>query len=356
RIPVTHFSPWDFNWPWGPQQVAAAPDQDAQKVKDEKDENCSNNRGCIIGASQQTLGHMEPIAGTNTDLYYTSYYTRGYVAGNSIRIPVTSAAPPSGLSGIRIDIDIAGARTTVEFDNTPDQEYIFTWDGLDGYGRPVRGNAAANVTVQYQYPAVRYEVKSDFGQAWAGYRNDTVLGGSRVEGFYSLGTRYAINLGQAGVASAGLGGWTLSNHHAYDAFEKTLYMGNGTEIRADRISDTIERLAGGGNDEVANNVDATTARIRGFAINPASDGGFYVTDYGRIRKVGTDGIISTIAGTGVQGFSGDGGPAVNAEINMGFNSSVVEDRDGNIYFADLFNNRIRKIDTNGIITTIAGDN
>lgn len=72
----------------------------------------------------------------------------------------------------------------------------------------------------------------------------------------------------------------------------------------------------------------------------------------RIREVNTSGIISTIAGTGYGGFSGDGGPATAAEIY--YPTSVCFDASGNIIFSDGENYRIRKIDKTGIITTIAG--
>lgn len=88
-------------------------------------------------------------------------------------------------------------------------------------------------------------------------------------------------------------------------------------------------------------------------------GNFYMTDSGtnRIRRVTPAGILSTYAGGGPggassRGFSGDGGPADRALLANPVGLEI--DGAGNIYFADLDNQRIRKIDTNGIITTIAG--
>jgi trimeric autotransporter adhesin len=76
------------------------------------------------------------------------------------------------------------------------------------------------------------------------------------------------------------------------------------------------------------------------------------TQNNRIRKVSSAGIITTVAGDGAPGFSGDGGPATSASLNhpMG----VALDGSGNIYIADEYNNRIRKVSTTGTITTVAG--
>jgi len=77
------------------------------------------------------------------------------------------------------------------------------------------------------------------------------------------------------------------------------------------------------------------------------------TDNQLIRKVGTNGIITTVAGNGMLGYIGDGGPATNAELN--YPISVAVDATGNLLIADYYNNVIRKVDNNGIITTVAGN-
>ncbi|HSY77153.1 MAG TPA: T9SS type A sorting domain-containing protein [Bacteroidia bacterium] len=84
-------------------------------------------------------------------------------------------------------------------------------------------------------------------------------------------------------------------------------------------------------------------------------GNFYIADdmNSRIRKVDKAGIISTIAGNGTQGYSGDGGQATAAEIFAP--GGVAVDDSGNIFIADGGNNRIRKVSKSGIISTIAGD-
>jgi uncharacterized protein (TIGR03437 family) len=73
----------------------------------------------------------------------------------------------------------------------------------------------------------------------------------------------------------------------------------------------------------------------------------------RIRKVGTDGIISTVAGNGANTFSGDGGPASSAALNSP--EGLATDAAGNLYVADTSNHRVRKISPNGTISTVAGN-
>lgn len=84
-------------------------------------------------------------------------------------------------------------------------------------------------------------------------------------------------------------------------------------------------------------------------------GNMYLTDFAHhvIRKVNTAGIISTFAGNGIPGFSGDGGPATSAQLWNPYR--VIADNAGNIYIPEAANNRIRKVAPNGIITTFAGN-
>ena len=133
---------------------------------------------------------------------------------------------------------------------------------------------------------------------------------------------------------------------------------NGTQIPNTFLvagTDEFPGYSGDGN-------TATRAKLNspaGVAVD--GSGNVYIADQrnNRIRKVDSNGIITTFAGTGYKdpttgngAYSGDGGPAINARLN--WPSSVALDGSGNLFIADQFNNRIRKVDASGIITTVAG--
>ncbi|MGH8992732.1 MAG: DUF7594 domain-containing protein [Acidimicrobiia bacterium] len=101
---------------------------------------------------------------------------------------------------------------------------------------------------------------------------------------------------------------------------------------------------------------ATVARLsapRTMAVDRSGSVYIVDTDNHRVRRVDTAGRITTIAGTGTAGYSGDGGPATSARLNQPH--GIVVDAAGNVYIADPPNQRIRKVDTTGRITTVAGN-
>lgn len=119
---------------------------------------------------------------------------------------------------------------------------------------------------------------------------------------------------------------------------------------------TITTFAGNGTAACTGDGLAATAASLGLPYNTAIDatGNVYIVDHDChcVRKVNTSGIISTVAGNGTAGFSGDGGQATAAQLK--YPGGITIDAGGNLYIADAQNNRVRKVDPSGIITTYAG--
>ena len=143
-----------------------------------------------------------------------------------------------------------------------------------------------------------------------------------------------------------------------------LYIADSWNNRIRRVDarGMITTIAGSGHTSVygysGDGGPAVEAELRapsGVALD--GSGNIYISDtYNmRIRRVDSTGIITTVAGsggTGVGSYSGDGGPAVEARLDTPFDVAVADG--GNLYIADSYNNRIRRVDVSGIITTVAG--
>lgn len=131
---------------------------------------------------------------------------------------------------------------------------------------------------------------------------------------------------------------------------------DGFKVRKVNAAGIITTVAGNGSPTYnGDGIAATSAGIsvKGIAVDGA--GNLFIADAHnqRIRKVASNGIITTVAGTGTSGFSGDGGPAQSARLN--FPSDVATDSAGNLFIVDGFNHRIRRVGLDGVIRTVAGN-
>lgn len=131
----------------------------------------------------------------------------------------------------------------------------------------------------------------------------------------------------------------------------------GVPLRAQPGTSTVYQLTTvAGSDLVGDGGAAAMAQVaqpEGLAID--SGGNLYIADAAnhRVRMVSPAGVITTVAGNGHPGFSGDGGPASQSQLNQPYGLSA--DAQGNLYIADLGNQRIRRVGPDGIITTVAGN-
>jgi sugar lactone lactonase YvrE len=162
--------------------------------------------------------------------------------------------------------------------------------------------------------------------------------------------------GDGGLATSAL----LNSPHgvAIDSAGNFFIADSGNQrIRKVSSSGIISTVAGNGTPGFGGDGGlATSAQLAGpYGVAIDSTGNLFVTDpySGRIRKVAFFGIISTVAGNGNRGFSGDGGPATSAQLNNPHGVAI--DSTGNLFIADTSNSRIRKVAASGIISTVAGN-
>lgn len=154
---------------------------------------------------------------------------------------------------------------------------------------------------------------------------------------------------------AGVGCSVQSKGFALDA-GGNLYIADTGQVRKVTPQGTTSTIAGNGQCcYTGDGVPATSTALNNpYGVTVDRNGVIYIADTfnDRVRRVGTDGIITTIAGGNGRGYSGDGGLATAAQLN--WPAAIALDGSGNIYVADMMNQRVRKITADGIIRTVAG--
>jgi RHS repeat-associated protein len=416
RVPVSHFTPWDCNWPYVPPDDATAPGVPAAGPEDGVEHPLEVSCGSVIECQNQVLRQSVPIVGTPFQLHYSSARVPGRLDERTVQIPLSGPAVPASLKRIELQLQVAGRRFEQSFAPIANQRMSFVWDGKDAYGRPVQGRQVITGSIGYVYDGV-YAQGSDFEGAFGKF-GDAPLASNRTRSEITISQPIETETGAFAALNLGLGGWTLSPHHIYLPTRQRLELGDGTRRSAASLSSVVNTLAGGGTQGANEGLPATEASLgRTVGVAVGRDGTVYIAERtsNKVRRIGSDGILTTIAGTGLAAPNGDGpGLAVNisdpyalavgpegsiyvAEIGgrirrldpaptaqdphavnvvtiagttsgSGFNgdnipalqanldvtTGIAVGADGSVYVADQVQNRVRRISPDGIITTLAG--
>ncbi|HHN94151.1 MAG TPA: hypothetical protein ENK17_05230, partial [Anaerolineae bacterium] len=190
-----------------------------------------------------------------------------------------------------------------------------------------------------------------------------VAAGAQVIGRRGSGAAIEIRqeheLALTGIApdSVALGGWGLDRHHTYDAATATLYRGDGTRRRVGRLGrERLVRFAGGG-DQDADGTEALSVRMDPRRIQVGEDGSVYYASPHRIRRIGPDRRVQTLAGTGVAGTAGAHDGALARTVDLGYIMDFDVGPDGRIWFVETPHYRgnpsyVREVTPDGRLRTL----
>ncbi|SDE69530.1 RHS repeat-associated core domain-containing protein, partial [Paenibacillus sp. cl123] len=233
RVPITHFTPYDHNWPYGPPGDSESPPDRGPREKRKKEDDPCKKKGSIIGCQNQTLGQQIPIAGTPYMLNYMSEREEGYKAKSTLEIPVSDGRPlPDSLLSMSVSIQIGGRLHRASFAPASNKTYTFEWDGKDAYGRELTGSHPYKVRIDYAYQAQYYPALADFQNSFGRLAAAGAVAFSLVRGSSAINVTRSWNgeleSPRNPYAEAGVAGWSLDAHHAYDEKMGRLQLGDGT--------------------------------------------------------------------------------------------------------------------------------
>ena len=306
-----------------------------------------------VDVLNQTLHKEIGIAGTQYSLTYSSDRVEG--RKSQLIIPLTGTTIQPSLVKIILKVTVLGVEKEFEYAAAPNLSHTFIWDGKDAFGREAPGRHKADILVGYVHLS-NYQVPNSSISSFG------FMSGVSIPNIYSRETTTLWQCAQEVIGgvdnrAATLGGWNLNIHNGFDQVTNTVYLGSGQNKINDKLGYVVETIGGNGlYGSGSNNVLATSTRIaRPTKLAIASDGSIYFIELEayRIRKINPDGIISTVAGNGQEGSTGDGGPATSAQLYEPTNIAL--DKEGNLYILQGgYQSKLRKVDINGIITTVIG--
>lgn len=314
-----------------------------------------------VELENQAFAEKIPLAGTPFNLCYNSRNSAGNRTASRITIPVSGDSISPDLKGMDLSVSVAGRGWNYSYAPAVNQQQVFEWDGKDSYGRSLIGEFPATIRVSYRYDGffqrpggMSASFGSLSGQALplAPARNAVVLS--------QIATVKLRSAAASSVhPSQNMGGWSVDVQHFYDPIKRQLVLGTGETRTAEEMgwNRVISWVAGNGSEGYGGDGGPATNASFHFpeGIAMGADGSLYIADNFnfRIRRIDPDGIIHTAAGNGTAGYSGDGGPATSASIQGCYHAAPAPD--GSLYIADTWNHVVRRVGTNGIIHTVAGN-
>ena len=359
RVPITHFSSWDCNWIDGIQFPDAVRPQPKPPRHPRPDQKC-NSAGSIIGCEDQTLGEVLPVTGSPVMMTYSSDRTAGYKSLVDLDVAGDIVSPHIKRMEVYVTLAGRQWVDTLLPPIAPNTRFSFVWDGRDAYGRLVQGEATAHVVEHYFYPPAYLEHFEDGVRLFGTYiySENFFLSAERQEIEYRGQTDIQVG-GLHTTAALGGWDLSVHHAYDPNGRVLYLGAGNRVSAQsigavASRTAGTgVSDFGGDGGPSRSALVGAPV----GIKVTP--DGSIYFADQlnHRIRKIAPDGTITTVAGNGnpctpTTDACGDGGPATAAQLN--FPTGVDVGPDGCIYIGDQGDYRVRRVGPDGIITTIAG--
>ncbi len=300
RLPITHFTPWDQNWGYGPPPGAGFPGGGAlNDGKDLKDP-CKRS-GSIIECQNQILAEQIGIVGTPFDLRYQSERQRGRRV--TIDIPIVGPNPPATPpDSIVVNIFVAGRyfRIPIAYQGANQWYHWSGWDKTDSNGLVVTGVKWVHVDIGYVYQgSSKYTDTTRFG----GLDSDQSITGNRAAKQITYWRAYNTQVGTFDAKGLGFGGWSLTDHHVYDPQNQVFYGGDGSRRTATAYIAEVAWAA----------ADLGTPTD----VIAAPDGSVYVAEYLKIQKVARDGTATDFA----------------SGLGMNPSGGLAFARDGSLYFA-----------------------
>jgi len=371
QVSITHFTPMDCNYPVvpadsTPPNAGQEPTVDTPKT----DDPCVEFVGSGVESRNRVFHEDLPLPGTDFNLHYASNRVDDFLY--RFVLPASGDTVPASLKRIIVEIKVAGRTFRQEFPASPNQSAEFVWDGRDALGNIVGNSLNTMVRIGFVYDTF-YSTNSEIQLAdynilksWALPGGSITLVPGRAEQVMWKEYELPVTVLSAAIIRSGLGsGWTLSPHHALiTGAQSVLVRGDGSQRRVYEGQNLVWTVAGTGvygfSGDGGPAKDAQLYLPRDVAVGP--DGTLYIADCGnnRVRAVDLEGNITTIAGTGGNRLSppyfNEGGLAVEADL---FNLRAVEiGPDGLLYIVvgGPGGDVVRRIDRGGNITTVAGLN